>query len=168
MRSVSTNFSASSWLNCNWNRWRKLFTVCTTPAAKQGILDCFPINSTSITILSADLRRADAKLSNATAHILSRTIPWNACLQRPLNSSNGGDVTPPSTSIYSCVNLKGAASKPTEPGELDSMKPKSIWIMSRGLLVPRRILVNRKRNSYIRPWSSIKMFPLCRSLSWKT
>ncbi|KAF0268140.1 hypothetical protein FOG48_02786 [Hanseniaspora uvarum] len=43
-----------------------------------------------------------------------------------LNFLKASDSKPPNTSTYSKVNLNGAASNPTDPGELDNIKPKSM------------------------------------------
>lgn len=61
-------------------------------------------------------------------------LPWNACLNNARNFSNSGDRAPPSTSTYSCVSLKGADSNPTEPGEFESIKPKSMCMISLKIL----------------------------------
>lgn len=48
---------------------------------------------------------------------------------RDLKNSNLSDSGPSMRSTYSCVNLKGAASKLKLPGQFWNMKPKSIWMM---------------------------------------
>lgn len=61
-----------------------------------------------------------------------------------LNIKNDSELTPPRTSMYSGGNLNGAASNPMFPGELESIKPKSMWMRC--------------------PSRSNRMLPLCRSL----
>lgn len=51
------------------------------------------------------------------------------------------------TSRYSRVSLKGAVSNDTLPGELEMMKPKSMWTTC--------------------PSASIITLPLCLSLAWR-
>lgn len=84
-----------------------------------------------------------------------------------LNSSNFGLSIPPKMSMYSCGILKGAASKPTPPGEIPSMKPKS---MSVGTRVDQpSTMPKAARYSRIRcPSLSTRMLPLCLSFSCKT
>jgi len=70
----------------------------------------------------------------------------NPSLNNLLNSRNEAPFVPPSTSIYSGGNLKGAASNPILPGVLLNINPKSMWIRC--------------------PSLSKRMLPLCLSLIW--
>lgn len=51
-----------------------------------------------------------------------------ARLNSTLNSRNFSPSNPPRTSMYSWGSLNGAISNPSDPGEFDSMKPKSISV----------------------------------------
>lgn len=69
--------------------------------------------------------------------------PWRIKL---LNSSKSLDWLPPITSTNSGVNLNGLVSKPRFLGEVERMKPKSMWIR----------------------WPSLcnRILPLWRSFTW--
>lgn len=87
--------------------------------------------------------------------IFSRSRNWSTYFLRAknpkkslnLNVQNNSPQRPPINSTYSFVNLKGAFSKLTPPGEMPSTNPKSIWMQ--------------------RPLLSIRILPLCLSFIYR-
>ncbi|CAG8720794.1 10926_t:CDS:2, partial [Acaulospora colombiana] len=81
-----------------------------------------------------ELRLAHLKGSKAALNLIitkvirdrSEREKQMACLSRFLNSANFSLSKPPKISKYSCESLNGASSKPTEPGEFESINPKSM------------------------------------------